>query len=60
MTPDGEPGLHYLCPSYKAFFAHVDMPMRFMAAALRRSRLAEEVIPWMARMDAATPTPPAG
>ena len=50
-TPDGEPGLHYLCPSYKAFFAHVDKPMRFMAGALRSGRLAEDVIPWMARMD---------
>ena len=35
-TPDGEPGLHYLCPSYKTFFAHVDKPMRFMAGAAHR------------------------
>ena len=56
-TPDGEPGLHYLCPSYKAFFAHVDKPMRFMAGALRTGRLAEEVIPWMARMDARAADP---
>lgn len=56
-TPDGEPGLHYLCPSYKAFFAHVDRPMRFMAGALRTGRLAEEVMAWMARMDARGPTP---
>ncbi len=56
-TPDGEPGLHYLCPSYKEFFAHVDRPMRFMAGALRTGRLAEEVMAWMGRMDARATTP---
>jgi radical SAM protein with 4Fe4S-binding SPASM domain len=41
-TPDGEPGLNYLCAGYKAFFHHVDGPMRFMpsgcATARRRPR----------------------
>lgn len=55
LTPDGEPGLHYLCPSYKAFFAHVDTPMRYMAGALRAGRYADDVMAWMARMDGATP-----
>jgi len=34
-TPDGEPGLNYLCAGYKLFFHHVDPYMRFMAAQLR-------------------------
>ena len=34
-TPDGEPGLHHLCAGYKAFFGHVDDPMRLMAGLLR-------------------------
>ena len=49
LTPDGEPGLHYLCPSYQQFFRHVDRPMRFMAAALRSGGFADEVIEWIQR-----------
>ena len=33
-TPDGEPGLNYLCAGYKHFFNHIDPYMRFMAAEL--------------------------
>ncbi len=35
-TPDGEPGLNYLCAGYKDFFHHIDGPMRFMCEQLRR------------------------
>ncbi len=34
-TPDGEPGLNYLCTGYKRFFTHIDSPMRTMAALFR-------------------------
>lgn len=34
-TPDGEPGLNYLCSGYKHFFQHIDMPMRYMANMIR-------------------------
>jgi uncharacterized protein len=44
LTPDGEPGLNYLCAGYKAFFTHVDRPMRVMAELLRRGRYADEVM----------------
>jgi uncharacterized protein len=43
-TPDGEPGLNYLCAGYKAFFTHVDRPMRLMAQLLQRGRYADEVM----------------
>jgi uncharacterized protein len=44
LTPDGEPGLNYLCAGYKGFFTHIDKPMRLMADLLRRGRYADEVI----------------
>jgi uncharacterized protein len=43
-TPDGEPGLNYLCAGYKAFFHHVDGPMRFMADQLRRGAAPADVM----------------
>lgn len=43
-TPEGEPGLNYLCEGYKSFFTHVDHPMRIMAALLRQNRSPAEVM----------------
>ena len=43
-TPDGEPGLNYLCAGYMAFFKHVDGPMKMMADLLKRGRYADEVM----------------
>lgn len=37
-TPDGEPGLNYLCGGFRAFFNHIDRPMRFMANELHAGR----------------------
>ena len=51
-TPDGEPGLNYLCAGYKAFFLHVDKPMRIMAEFLRRNRAPAEVMLALAAEDA--------
>ncbi|UCD98469.1 MAG: anaerobic sulfatase maturase [Chloroflexota bacterium] len=43
-TPDGEPGLNYLCAGYKAFFQRVDEPMKIMAMLLRSNRPASDVM----------------
>ena len=37
-TPDGEPGLNWLCEGYRAFFRHIDPAMRFMVGELRAGR----------------------
>ena len=37
-SPDGEPGLSYLCEGYKMFFTHVDPYMKFMAEEFRAGR----------------------
>jgi uncharacterized protein len=43
-TPDGEEGLNYLCAGYKAFFTHIDTPMKTMADLLRQGRYADEIM----------------
>ena len=42
-TPDGAPGLNWLCPGLKAFFWHTEQPMRIMAELLRRGRPASDI-----------------
>ena len=43
LTPDGEPGLNYLCAGYKAFFNHADHAMRILAALIRNSQPAADI-----------------
>ncbi|MBI4164566.1 MAG: anaerobic sulfatase maturase [Acidobacteria bacterium] len=52
LTPDGEPGLNYLCAGYMAFFKHIDHPMKIMAELLRRGRYADEVMGILAAEEA--------
>jgi uncharacterized protein len=59
-TPDGEPGLNYLCAGYKAFFRHVDRPMRALAALLRTGKEPAQVMATLAREDLATALARAG
>ena len=52
LTPDGEPGLHYLCPSYKAFFGHIRPAMDAMCELLRVDRAPSELVQRYAAEDA--------
>ena len=54
LTPDGAEGLNYLCPSYKAFFHHIDRPMKAMSQLLRDGRAPSEAAAVLAAEDAAT------
>jgi len=51
-TPDGEPGLNYLCPGYKLFFQHLDPYMKFMANELRHQRPPANVMAWIQQQEA--------
>ena len=51
-TPDGDPGLNYLCAGFKEFFHHVDRPMRLMADLLARDRAPAEIMGLYASEDA--------
>jgi uncharacterized protein len=44
LTPDGDPGLNYLCAGFKEFFQHVDFPMKILAGLIRQGREAKEVM----------------
>ena len=51
-APDGEAGLNYLCPSFKAFFHHVEVPMRFMAERLQVGEAPADIVQFYAAEDA--------
>jgi len=50
-TPDGEPGLNYLCAGYKLFFTHISHPMSVMANLLRQQRAPAEIMNMMVMAD---------
>jgi uncharacterized protein len=37
-TPEGDPGLNWLCEGYRSFFNHIDPAMHYMVEALRDRR----------------------
>lgn len=43
-TPEGEPGLNYLCAGYKIFFNHVHGQMQIMASLINHGRYADEIM----------------
>lgn len=51
QTPDGEPGLNYLCAGYKHFFYHIDPYMRFMVLELMADRAPANVMRKIAEAD---------
>ena len=51
QTPDGEPGLNYLCAGYKSFFDHIDGPLNILAQLLRRGLPAAQVMEILAQAD---------
>jgi uncharacterized protein len=51
-TPEGDPGLNYLCAGYKLFFKHINESMRFMANELRYNRAPSNVVKYMSWKDA--------
>ena len=52
-TPDGEDGLNYLCAGFKAFFTHIDHPMRVMSQLLHQDRSPADVSKVLAEEEAA-------
>ncbi len=50
-TPDGEPGLNYLCSAYKAFFAHIHPYMQYMGDQLQKKQAPANVMKWVRDMD---------
>jgi uncharacterized protein len=50
-TPDGEPGLNYLCEGYKSFFKHIDIPMKFMAQQLKFNLAPSDIVKLYAEED---------
>ena len=62
-TPDGAPGLNYLCAGYKLFFKHIDPAMKIMANLLGEGRWADEIMQLYAAQesnDGAIPVPAGG
>lgn len=43
-TPDGEPGLNYLCAGYQRFFNHIDPYLQAMARLLKDGRPAADIM----------------
>ncbi len=54
-TPDGEPGLNYLCAGYRRFFNHIRPAMQFMAGEIAAGRAPRNVMRWLAEQEGRDP-----
>ena len=54
LTPEGEPGLNWLCEGLKLFFSRTDRRMKMMAALLREGREAADIMQILAEEAART------
>ena len=45
-TPDGDPGLNYLCKAYRMFFAHVHPYMQYMSDEIANRKPPSNVMGW--------------
>ena len=50
-TPDGEPGLNYLCAGFKQFFHHVDEPLKMLLGLMSEGHPASDVMEMIARQE---------
>jgi uncharacterized protein len=50
-TPDGQPGLNYLCPAYKHFFKAIDPYMKTMVHLLKAGRAPAEIMDLLPERD---------
>ncbi len=57
-TPDGQPGLNYLCAGYRAFFNYAAPFMRRMAALLKQGQPPAAIMPWAVMQPPLRQTPP--
>ena len=51
-TPDGEPGLNYLCAGYKSFFNHTDRSLKILAGLIQRGLPATNIMDLLAQEEA--------
>ena len=51
LTPDGEPGLNYLCAGYKLFLNHIRPYMQAMTVLLRQKRSPAEIMAILAAQE---------
>jgi uncharacterized protein len=56
-TPDGEPGLNYLCAGYKIFFNHVDRPLQMMKEIMQSGQPADLIMKKLADQEKAAKQP---